>query len=69
MEWDENSGAWVTYVRMLNGISTFGQAQSEALKHTREMILAYVETMSEDGLPLPFKPRELRSLRAALTRS
>ena len=65
MEWDEEAAKWVTFVPLLNNISTFGSTQTEALHHTREMILAYVESMSEDDLPLPLTHQEVKSLLTA----
>ena len=61
MEWDEDAAKWVTYVPLLNNISTFGNTQTEALDHTREMIVAYVESMADEGLTLPLTDREIRS--------
>lgn len=43
LQWDSESGVWVTYVPVLNGLSTFGETRKEALDNTREAILGYLE--------------------------
>ena len=58
LEWDSEAGAWVTYVPMLNGLSTFGQSREEALAKTREAILGYLEAAEKEGIPLP-EPAEM----------
>jgi predicted RNase H-like HicB family nuclease len=66
MEWDAESGAWVTYVPELNGISTFGETQEQALESTRDMILAYLQSAEELQLPIPLGRDEVRKIRAFL---
>ena len=53
LEWDAESDVWVTYVPALNGLSTFGETREEALIHTREAILGYVEAADQLQLPIP----------------
>jgi predicted RNase H-like HicB family nuclease len=43
LEKDAETGAWVTWVPALNGLSTFGETREEALEQTREAILGYLE--------------------------
>lgn len=69
IEWDEEAAKWVTHVPLLNGISTFGDTQTEALQRTKALMFDYIETMAQDGLPLPFTKAELRQVLAALKRS
>src|ERR1700691_3322412 len=66
MERDAESGAWVTYVPELNGISTFGETQEQALERTRDMILAYLESVEELQLPIPLGTDEVRKIRTSL---
>ena len=63
MEWDAESGAWVTYVPELNGISTFGETQEQALESTRDMIVAYLESVEDLQLPVPLGRDEIRKIR------
>ena len=44
---------YVAYVPALPGCVSQGQTKQEALKNIREAIEAYIETLLEDGLPLP----------------
>jgi predicted RNase H-like HicB family nuclease len=53
LEWDAESDVWVTYVPTLNGLSTFGETREEALTHTREAILGYMEAADKEHLPVP----------------
>jgi predicted RNase H-like HicB family nuclease len=66
MEWDAESSAWVTYVPELNGISTFGETQEQALENTRDMVVAYLESMEDLRLQLPLGKDEVRKIKAAL---
>jgi|HubBroStandDraft_1064217.scaffolds.fasta_scaffold2268235_1 predicted RNase H-like HicB family nuclease len=63
MERDVESGAWVTDVPELNGISTFGETQEQALDSTRDMILAYLESVEDLQLPVPLGRDEIRKIR------
>jgi predicted RNase H-like HicB family nuclease len=53
MEWDAEGGAWVDYVPELNGISTFGETQQQALEGTRDILLAYLQSAEDLQLPIP----------------
>jgi len=53
LEQDHSDGGWVTYVPALDNISTFGDTQEEALEHTRELILGYLEAASKENILLP----------------
>jgi predicted RNase H-like HicB family nuclease len=65
LEWDSESGVWVTYVPTLNGLSTFGETREEALANTREAILGYLEATQKEGIPYP-EPAELVDLEVAV---
>ena len=58
--WDAESGAWVTYVPELNGISTLGEMQEEALENTRDMVVAYLQSAEDLRLPIPLSADEIR---------
>ena len=66
MEWDEMTASWVTFVPELNGISTFGDTQEQALDMTRELILVYIESMQEYGMRLPIGALAVRRVQRAL---
>ncbi|TVR75050.1 MAG: type II toxin-antitoxin system HicB family antitoxin [Sphaerobacteraceae bacterium] len=50
LEWDPDDKVWVTYVPHLDFLSTFGDTREEALEHTREAILLYLEGLEEHEL-------------------
>lgn len=53
LEWDGDAGVWVTTVPALGGLSTFGESRDDALAHTREAILGYLEALQIEGLTAP----------------
>ena len=66
MDTDLRDKLFVTYVPELNNISTFGETLEDALEHTRDLILTYVVSMDDDGLPLPYSKEEIKRLRRTL---
>ena len=52
LEWDADDGVWVTYVPALDHLSTYGDTREEALAHTREAILGYLEASKVAKVPL-----------------
>jgi predicted RNase H-like HicB family nuclease len=53
LEWDPDDRVWVTYVPVLNHLSTFGITRDEALRQTREAVVRYLEAAAEHGIPSP----------------
>ena len=53
LEWDAEDKVWVTYVPLLNYLSTFGETREEALANTQEAILGYIEAAAKEGIPVP----------------
>ena len=53
LEWDAEDQVWVTYVPVLNYLSTFGETREEALANTQEAILGYIEAARKEGVPVP----------------
>lgn len=47
---DEENKVFITYVPLLNNISTFGDTVDEALQHTREAIHGYIEAAKKGGI-------------------
>ena len=66
MEHDAEDGAWVTYMPELNGISTFGEMQNQAIESTRDMIRAYLESVEDLQLPVPLGRDDVRKIRTFL---
>ena len=62
IEWDPSNRSYVTYVPLLDNISTFGDSVEEALAHTKDLIAGYVESNREYGHPMPLTPHEIESL-------
>lgn len=52
LEWDEEEKVFITYVPVLNNLSTFGDTKEEALKNTREAIIGYIEAAQKEGIPV-----------------
>ena len=53
LEWGPESRVWVTYVPALNFLSDVGDTREEALDHTREAILGYLEAAAREGVSVP----------------
>jgi predicted RNase H-like HicB family nuclease len=53
IEWDEEDKVWVTYVPLLNYLSTYGETREEAMANTHEAILGYLEAAAKEGIPVP----------------
>jgi predicted RNase H-like HicB family nuclease len=68
MEWDPEDRVWVTYVPILNNLSTYGETYQQALEQTREAILGYLEAAEKEQLPLPFDAEQARALIPAVRR-
>ncbi len=63
MEFDEESDAFVTYVKQLHGISTFGKTELDALDNTTEMIRGYLKSMHATGKKVPLSGTKLAELK------
>ena len=63
MEYDEEAKAFVTYVKELNRMSTFGKTESAALDNTTEMIRGYIKSMDANRMRIPLAPSKLNELR------
>jgi predicted RNase H-like HicB family nuclease len=46
-------GYWVAEVPSLPGCISQGETRAAAVKNIEEAIALYIETLSEDGLPIP----------------
>jgi predicted RNase H-like HicB family nuclease len=63
MEFDEDSNSFVTYVKELGGISTFGKTELDALNQTAEMIRGYVKSMEANRKKIPLSAAKLSELK------
>jgi len=63
---EESEGGYHVYCPALRGCHTQGETREEALRNIREAIELYIESLVEDGLPVPkedilIKPVEVLS--------
>lgn len=63
MEYDEATEAFVTYVKELHGMSTFGETERDALDNTVQMIRGYIESMEERAMKIPLAKAKLVELK------
>ena len=63
MERDEAAQSFVTFVKELHDISTFGDTELDALEMTAEMIRGYIASMEERGMKIPLAPPKLVELK------
>jgi len=63
MEFDEESGVFVTYVKELHGISTYGATELDALNATAEMIRGYLSSMGGNHKQVPLAAAKLTALK------
>ena len=63
MERDADTDSFVTFVKEMHGMSTFGDTEFEALQMTAEMIRGYIESMEERGMKIPLAPANLVELK------
>jgi predicted RNase H-like HicB family nuclease len=62
MEYDEGARAFVTYVKELHRMSTFGETESAALDNTAEMIRGYIKSMMANRKRIPLAAAKLTEL-------
>jgi predicted RNase H-like HicB family nuclease len=63
MEYDENAKAFVTYVKELHRMSTFGGTEAAALDNTAEMIRGYIKSMEGNRKKIPLAAPKLTALK------
>jgi predicted RNase H-like HicB family nuclease len=63
MEYDSDAEAFVTYVKELHGMSTFGPTEGAALDSTAEMIRGYIKSMESNGKKIPLSAAKLAELK------
>jgi predicted RNase H-like HicB family nuclease len=55
---DEN-GEWCASVPSLPGCNSQGETREEALANIKEAMDLYIETLIEDGYPVPDEPEQM----------
>jgi len=63
MEYDEDANAFVTYVKELHRMSSFGKTESAALDNTAEMIRGYIKSMEANRKRIPLAASRLTELK------
>lgn len=63
MTYDDDAGAFVTYVNELHRMSTFGKTESAALDNTAEMIRGYIKSMEANRRRIPLAASKLTELK------
>lgn len=63
MEYDEDAKAFVTYVKELHRMSTFGKTEAVALDNTTEMIRGYIKSMEDSHRKIPLTASKLAELK------
>jgi len=63
MEYDEDAKEFVTYVKELHRMSTFGESESAALENTTEMIRGYIKSMEANRKRIPLAASKLTELK------
>ena len=63
MEFDGQTGQFVTFVKELHGMSTFGKTELDALNRTAEMIRGYLRSMEDHGKKIPVAAAKLTALK------
>ena len=62
MEFDEETNSFVTYVKELHRMSTYGDNEMEALDNTAEMIRGYIKSMEANRKKIPLPAAKLAAL-------
>ncbi len=66
MEFDGQSDSFVTYVKELHGMSTFGKSELDALDNTAEMIRGYIKSMEANHKKIALAAGKLTELKRLL---
>ena len=63
MEYDRDAAAFVTYVKELHHMSSFGETEADALDNTAEMIRGYIRSMEANRKRIPLAASKLAELK------
>lgn len=64
MEYDEDTEAFVTFVKELRRMSSFGETEYAALNNTSEMIRGYIKSMEANRKKIPLAAGKLAELKS-----
>lgn len=63
MEYDAEARVFVTHVKQLHQMSSFGETEISALENTAEMIRGYIKGMQDNGKTIPLPASKLKELK------
>jgi predicted RNase H-like HicB family nuclease len=63
MEYDAVAAEFVTYVKELHRMSSFGKTEAAALDSTAEMIRGYIKSMEANHKKIPLSSKKLLELK------
>jgi predicted RNase H-like HicB family nuclease len=63
LEKDDETGQWMSFVRELDDLGTFGSTPEEALNETVDLIFGYVDSMESRGQKVGISRSALDALR------
>lgn len=63
MEYDADAAEFVTYVKELHRMSSFGKTEAAALDNTAEMIRGYIKSMEANRKKIPLSSTKLAELK------
>ncbi|HXB74662.1 MAG TPA: hypothetical protein VNY05_40885 [Candidatus Acidoferrales bacterium] len=63
IEYDSDAAAFVTYVKELHRMSSFGDTEADALDNTAEMIRGYIRSMEANRKRIPLAAPKLTELK------
>ena len=66
LEQDHETGDWAVWCPELPGCASAGETEDEALQNIREAIELYVQTLLEDGLPIPIEDILIKPIEIAV---
>jgi predicted RNase H-like HicB family nuclease len=63
IEFDRDAKTFVTHVKELHGMSTYGDTELAALENTAEMIRGYLKSMQAHNRKIPLSQKKLTELK------
>ena len=66
LEPDEKARGYTVIVPALPGCITQGRTRAQAMERAREAIRLYIDSLRDDGLPIPIETRPIRLAKVAV---
>lgn len=60
----EEDGRWSAWIPVLPGCATWGHTKEDALQNLHDAAHAYIETLIEDGRPIPAESNQVEVIEA-----